>query len=809
MADNPLSKQEIIELRQLVALLGKDIKGIDLENLIKSGSAARELLKSLQKESQNLDNDFIDLSATLRNITKDLDKQTKISKDINNSFKSLTNLSDKLKYDQEDISRLSLNELKNVNDKIKIEINKLGVDKTGLEVLKAKYGLSEKEEAKLLDLENKKKEGTLWNIKQKELLLKLEEKRKHWGDEEQSQLNELNGLYKDQNGVSELILGTDQTQLNYLVRLQAAAKERLRTEDKIQKSLGLTGTVLKGISKIPLLGDLPGIESALEVVEERIREIEKETGKVPTKFESTKLLLGEVGKSVVQNLKDPLAIAGLAAGALYEVIKHFKDELFEVDKQTGELAKGFNVTYDQAVNIREELNKMANSGGDFLLTTKALQESLISIGDTLGSNAKLNRDDLQTFTDLREAAGLTNEELSSLEKTSLAFGGTLKDNTSKILAQAKITSLQNGVLLNEKIILKDVSKLSASILVSFQGNPVQLANAVAQAKALGLSLEAVDKTADSFLNFESSISSEIEAQLITGKNINLEQARYYALTNNLAGLTEEIAKNVGTASDYTHMNRLAQEALAKSVGMTRDEIANMLVDREALAKYSGKDADKAKEALDAARARGLTNEQIGKTSIDNLIAQQDIQDKFNKSVENLKETFVSIAQGPLKSISDIMSTLIKHTAAIKVGLVLAVGAATALGIGMAVVAANSIAAAVGGTGGLAAIGIVAGLAAAASAYALFKSSVTEPTQQIHDGIINEQGGLVVSGPKGSIQLNKSDKIVAGTNLGGGGNDKHYEKMTKLLETIANKDLAVYNDYVKINTANQINSYRSL
>ena len=37
-----------------------------------------------------------------------------------------------------------------------------------------------------------------------------------------------------------------------------------------------------------------------------------------------------------------------------------------------------------------------------------------------------------------------------------------------------------------------------------------------------------------------------------------------------------------------------------------------------------------------------------------------------------------------------------------------------------------------------------------------------------DGVIGPGGEMVVSGPKGSIQLDKDDSIIAGTNLGGKG-----------------------------------------
>jgi hypothetical protein len=46
------------------------------------------------------------------------------------------------------------------------------------------------------------------------------------------------------------------------------------------------------------------------------------------------------------------------------------------------------------------------------------------------------------------------------------------------------------------------------------------------------------------------------------------------------------------------------------------------------------------------------------------------------------------------------------------------------------------------------------------------SSSTSKVKSIKDGAIDPKGGLLVSGEKGSIQLDKEDSIIAGTNLGG-------------------------------------------
>jgi hypothetical protein len=58
MADSNLNKKEIEELRRLIDLLNEDIKGVDFENLIKSGAGARALLQRLRKDSEELTSDI-------------------------------------------------------------------------------------------------------------------------------------------------------------------------------------------------------------------------------------------------------------------------------------------------------------------------------------------------------------------------------------------------------------------------------------------------------------------------------------------------------------------------------------------------------------------------------------------------------------------------------------------------------------------------------------------------------------------------------------------------------------------------------
>ena len=71
-------------------------------------------------------------------------------------------------------------------------------------------------------------------------------------------------------------------------------------------------------------------------------------------------------------------------------------------------------------------------------------------------------------------------------------------------------------------------------------------------------------------------------------------------------------------------------------------------------------------------------------------------------------------------------------------------------------------------------------------------------ETMEDGIIGPGGEMVVSGPKGSIQLNKDDSIIAGTNLGGGNTNSqnNTQLLTVMKEVLmSNKQIVAINKQI--------------
>lgn len=626
----------------------------------------------------------------------------------------------------------------------------------------------------------------------------------------------------------------------------AQAEENLKIAQNYNTALGATGGLIGGVGEgLKKLGfDFGIVNDALTEAKEKMIEVsEKVTDggqKAATFGDKLKVMgsgLSSLGGNIASGLMDPLFLA-----------EQFVSKLLEADDSAGKLAKNFGISYRQAAGLTDELNDAANASYLLNVTTQGQAEAFTEINNRYGTFAKLSEANLNTFQELKDTVQLSGEALGALYDISILTGKELEGLTSEFLGEAKALALQNDLALNEKEILESVKDISKATLLSLQAQPQALAKAVVQAKALGTTVEKVAQISNSLLQFEDSITSELEAELLIGKDLTLEKARQYALNNDIAGVAKEIANQVGTAAQFGEMNVLQQEALAKAVGMTREDLAASLLEREALADLAGVEGDSAKERFDnLVKEVGLeeAKKQLGDESLANMLASQNTQERFAAAMEKLQEVFASLAQ-PLLPVLDILTSMLNVLGPIVgavsqfvkflvdgivplktlVGLLItfkgiqlgiAVAKETELALmarqmamdkGMltfaglkkalegetlalkiatyalavkdmvltkgkllyeatlgALLKGNLLksigAAAMTAIQGLAGIPIVGwglGLAAAGAVTAL-------GYQFLKDGQIGPDGGLVVSGEKGTYKLDKNDTVIAGTELG--------------------------------------------
>jgi hypothetical protein len=464
-------------------------------------------------------------------------------------------------------------------------------------------------------------------------------------------------------------------------------------------------------------------------------------------------------KNIAIALKEQITLTNMTDFAIGGIIKSF----LEVDTMIGNTAKSLGISYKASLGLNASFTVMAANSNSVFVTTKGINESFNQINAALGTNATLSQEILVFQTKMVKQAGYSVEAATMLSKLSLATGKPAKEITTAFLGQAKALNLANGTAINEKQLLEDISKISKDTLATFAGQPGKLAEAAYEARKLGLDLEKLKGTQSALLDIESSIANEFEAEVLTGKQLNLEKARYFALTNDYAGLARELGRQDITRASFAKMNVIQQEATAKALGMSADTMGGMLMDQEAMSKLSGVDGKTAKEKFDnLVKQVGMeeAKKRLGDETLASQMESASVQDRFTASVEKLKEVFVAIST-VLMPIFDGFANLVTWLAQSKIAMGAILGVATALVGIQAALAVKSLITAFASifSGGFMAgpFGLPIALAGAAALGGLIGgvSSMVGDINSPADGktqISTKEGGL--------FELSKNDDVVA-------------------------------------------------
>jgi hypothetical protein len=371
------------------------------------------------------------------------------------------------------------------------------------------------------------------------------------------------------------------------------AKEKESTvQDQINEKLGIAGNSLKLFNSF--LGEA-GKGFKFDKVSKDMEAFADEA--VRSNKEVSRLQVLGVGvKSAFGNLKNNLTDPVVLIGAM---VKGFQD----LDKAN----KEFRQLTGQNVGAFETINTSLISGADYI-------KSSVKLSKELGVNvrAAFSKETLTEAAELTELMGLGAKETARLATLSKVTGTELKNTATSIETGFQSFVKTNKTAINFGDVMNDVGTASSALSLSLGSDAGKIANAAMEARKLGINLQQAEQIAESLLNFESSIESELEAELLTGKDINLEKARSAALNNDIATLSKEIASNSSINQSFSTGNRIQQEAIAKSLGMSREAMANMIYQQKIQNGLSTEQAAKAADISLEEAKRQTATEQINK-----------------------------------------------------------------------------------------------------------------------------------------------------------------------------------------------------
>ena len=524
-------------------------------------------------------------------------------------------------------------------------------------------------------------------------------------------------------------------------KITGAIQERAKAQEKSLGAVGKISGAFTGLLDKLGMGDLNkffNLDKANAASKKTLESLGKNVG-VGKK-------IGVVTGNIVKNLD----MGALAAGGLFKLAGFLFDAYKKQDQAVTDIARNLSTSKDEAKALKGEMFESSIAAGAFGITMHDQIDAVNALNKGLGGTAlSFNKDIREGAADTLKRLKLSEEAVSNMSTLAMATGKSFKVLEKEQAKGVLDAEREFGVRLNLKSVLDESNKITGLARVNAMGIEGGLAKAVSTAKSLGIEMSAVAGSAGQLLDFESSIQNELQAELLIGRDLNLEKARAAALAGDQEALAKALVEEAGSLEELQGMNVIQQQALAGALGMSADQLADSLVTGEALSTQAQADLDRdAQKALEQEKMLSLTEKQA--------VAME----KFSETVGMLGK-----------------------------GLLIAAAAAAAVAIAM--------------TFGVASLPILAGIALAGAAVGGIAATVA-------DGVAPPGSGpFTIQDKFGATTITAAgDGLAVSPNIdttGGAGGNANMGETNMLLKQILSKEGTVKMDSTEVGTAFSVGS----
>ena len=254
-----------------------------------------------------------------------------------------------------------------------------------------------------------------------------------------------------------------------------------------------------------------------------------------------------------------LGIALIAAGKLL-------DKFYETNKVLGSVGRGTS-----------EFSRQASYLSFFFDESN---QSALELANNLGGTNKVS-DELQTSTQLIASnMGISASESVNL-LTSLTYLNKGSSETARnMAASARSFAEANNIPIAS--MMGDLAKSSEEFAKFGDRGGKNIIEAVGAAKALGVEMSQISSITNNLLDFETSVTKELELSAMLGRNINLSKARALAFDNDMAGAAQETLRQLGGIAEFEKMNAFQRQDSADLLGVSVAELNKMIANQGSL-----------------------------------------------------------------------------------------------------------------------------------------------------------------------------------------------------------------------------------
>ena len=449
---------------------------------------------------------------------------------------------------------------------------------------------------------------------------------------------------------------TAQKYLKLLKQVQDAFREQREELElqsyqalKMEKTVGSLGKIFKGLTKIPVVSQLIDAEKVLGKMQEA-------AAQGASKWKTFGVGITETFSSIGKSLTSfPVLIGGLVTGftKLVKLAAEYQSKQFEAAKDLG-------VSVERGERLRNNFVALARANASLGVVADDLQKSYAGVQNELGIIVKQSNEFNLTSTLIERRTGATAASMAQLQFAAKAMNVPLTQAYQSIVGAAKETGARVKLEMSEKQILEGLAQTSGIIYQNFNGNFKAIAAANVEAKSLGVTLEKIDATQDQFLDFETSIAKQFEAEVLTGKELNLTRARQLALNHDTLGLMREITSQIGTQAEWNKMDTITQKAKAEALGMSRQAVAQMYMDQQKtnlLGKEAGADLQTQYNLLiEQGKTRAQIADILGKEATQTAYTAS-VSEKLAATMDMIKKSIAEASTKLLPMVDGIVTFL--------------------------------------------------------------------------------------------------------------------------------------------------------
>ena len=169
--------------------------------------------------------------------------------------------------------------------------------------------------------------------------------------------------------------------------------------------------------------------------------------------------------------------------------------------------------------------------------------------------------------------GISGQEAAALTGNFARLNGGSAEMGQNLAASTKELAKANGLMPSQ--VMADVAGSAQAFAEYGKQGGKNIGEAAVAAGKLGVNMSTLTGVTDNLLDFESSITKELELGAMLGRNINFNKARELAYNKDIKGSVQEALKQMGGIDAFNKMDVFQKRQAAAALGLSTDQLLKM------------------------------------------------------------------------------------------------------------------------------------------------------------------------------------------------------------------------------------------